>query len=74
MIWALEMKQKQHKIQFPEVNKNGILEVQVLKYISFHEKHSMLCWCTVEVTWRYLVEAVIILSLTTCSVIERWFV
>lgn len=63
MIWALEMKQKQHKIQVSEVNKNGILEVQVLKYISFHEKHSMLRWCTVQVTWRSLVEAAIILTL-----------
>lgn len=36
---------------------------QFLKCISFHENHNTLCWCTVQVTWRSSVEAVIILTL-----------
>lgn len=33
---------------------------QLLKYISFHENHNMLCWCTVQVMWKSSVEAVIL--------------
>lgn len=31
--------------------------IQFSKYISFHENHNVLCWCTAQVTRRSLVES-----------------